>query len=163
MKMFNALIALAGMLSLAGRTQDRPNIIFLLTDDQRWDALGCNGNARLKTPDIDALARGGVKFQECVCNDVDLLQFARINPERAVHAHAWNPGFQPAVFCGAGRPDLSGFAEGRRLFYRIYRKVGDWFRFGLFLEVTPVGTLPKDTLCWRTRTQHRITPKELHG
>jgi arylsulfatase A-like enzyme len=63
MKMFNALIALAGMLSLAGRTQDRPNIIFLLTDDQRWDALGCNGNARLKTPNIDELARSGANFR----------------------------------------------------------------------------------------------------
>src|SRR5260370_7987601 len=40
----------------------RPNILFLLTDDQRWDALGCAGNAIIQTPNMDALARDGVRF-----------------------------------------------------------------------------------------------------
>ena len=34
----------------------RPNIILVITDDQRFDALGCMGNPVLKTPHIDALA-----------------------------------------------------------------------------------------------------------
>ena len=37
---------------------DRPNIIMLLTDDQRWDALGCMGNRIIKTPNVDRLAAG---------------------------------------------------------------------------------------------------------
>jgi len=41
----------------------RPNIIFLLTDDQRWDAVGCAGNEIIKTPNIDALAAGGTLFE----------------------------------------------------------------------------------------------------
>lgn len=41
----------------------RPNILFLLTDDQRWDALGCAGNTIIQTPAIDGLARGGVRFR----------------------------------------------------------------------------------------------------
>ena len=41
----------------------RPNIIFLLTDDQRWDALGCMGNPIIMTPNVDALARDGVLFK----------------------------------------------------------------------------------------------------
>jgi arylsulfatase A-like enzyme len=40
-----------------------PNIVFLLTDDQRWDALGCMGNQILKTPNIDKLAREGILFE----------------------------------------------------------------------------------------------------
>ncbi|MBQ0733569.1 sulfatase [Aquimarina celericrescens] len=40
-----------------------PNIIFLLTDDQRWDALGYAGNQTLQTPNIDALAKNGVYFK----------------------------------------------------------------------------------------------------
>ncbi len=40
----------------------RPNIIFLLTDDQRWDALGCMGNTIIETPHIDAMAAAGVVF-----------------------------------------------------------------------------------------------------
>lgn len=41
----------------------RPNIIFLLTDDQRFDALGFAGNPILKTPNIDKLAREGIFFK----------------------------------------------------------------------------------------------------
>jgi len=40
----------------------RPNIIFLVTDDQRADSLSCAGNTVLKTPNIDALAENGVRF-----------------------------------------------------------------------------------------------------
>ena len=40
----------------------KPNIIFLLTDDQRYNALGCMGNAEIKTPNIDNLAEHGVLF-----------------------------------------------------------------------------------------------------
>ena len=40
-----------------------PNILFLLTDDQRNDTLGCAGHPILKTPNIDALAAGGVRFE----------------------------------------------------------------------------------------------------
>ncbi len=39
-----------------------PNVIFILTDDQRWDQLGCEGHPYLKTPHIDRLAREGVRF-----------------------------------------------------------------------------------------------------
>ena len=41
---------------------ERPNILFLLTDMQRYDALGFNGNAVCKTPAIDRIAREGMRF-----------------------------------------------------------------------------------------------------
>ncbi|MEM9479127.1 MAG: sulfatase [Verrucomicrobiota bacterium] len=41
---------------------ERPNIIFLLTDDQRWDTLGCYGNEIIHTPNLDALAERGMVF-----------------------------------------------------------------------------------------------------
>ncbi len=40
----------------------RPNIIFLLTDDQRWDAIGYSGNETIHTPNMDKLAQQGVYF-----------------------------------------------------------------------------------------------------
>ncbi|QEG24889.1 sulfatase-like hydrolase/transferase [Mariniblastus fucicola] len=42
--------------------QDQPNIIFLMTDDQRCDNLGCYGRPEFKTTNIDHLARQGVVF-----------------------------------------------------------------------------------------------------
>jgi arylsulfatase A-like enzyme len=40
-----------------------PNILFLLTDDQRADALGCAGNSIIQTPNVDRLAEQGVLFE----------------------------------------------------------------------------------------------------
>ncbi len=42
-----------------------PNILFILTDDLRADALGFTGNRVIKTPNIDKLASGGVQFTNC--------------------------------------------------------------------------------------------------
>jgi arylsulfatase A-like enzyme len=41
----------------------RPNIIFLLTDDQRWDTMGCMGNEIIQTPNMDKMANQGVLFK----------------------------------------------------------------------------------------------------
>jgi arylsulfatase A-like enzyme len=41
----------------------KPNIIFILTDDHRWDALGFAGNAIIKTPYLDKLAQSGLYFK----------------------------------------------------------------------------------------------------
>jgi len=42
---------------------ERPNIVFILTDDQRYDAMGCAGHPWLKTPHMDRLAGEGVMFK----------------------------------------------------------------------------------------------------
>jgi arylsulfatase A-like enzyme len=39
-----------------------PNVLIIMTDQQRWDALGCAGNSEIKTPNLDRLAKGGVQF-----------------------------------------------------------------------------------------------------
>ena len=39
-----------------------PNIILIMTDQQRWDTVACNGYLHMITPHIDALARRGVSF-----------------------------------------------------------------------------------------------------
>src|SRR5712671_3610355 len=41
----------------------RPNFVFILTDDQRFDSLGCAGNRLIQTPNIDRLAANGVWFR----------------------------------------------------------------------------------------------------
>ncbi|MBL7186232.1 MAG: sulfatase-like hydrolase/transferase [Phycisphaerae bacterium] len=60
-------LALAGNNDNASSARDRkerPNFIFILTDDQRHDAMGCAGNPLIHTPNIDSLAARGVRFEK---------------------------------------------------------------------------------------------------
>jgi len=43
--------------------QRRPNVVFILVDDLRWDELGCTGHPFAETPHADRLAREGANFK----------------------------------------------------------------------------------------------------
>ncbi len=43
----------------------KPNILFIMTDQQRWDAMGCSGDW-VKTPHLDRVAGEGVRFSRCI-------------------------------------------------------------------------------------------------
>ena len=59
----SALCAAAALLAFnACAAASRPNIVFLMTDDQRWDTLGCYGRTDVLTPHIDQLSEQGVTF-----------------------------------------------------------------------------------------------------
>jgi len=62
-----AMRVLAGVSHAAQTTPEHnhPNIVFLMTDDQRWDAMGCMGNRVIQTPQMDRLASDGVLFTNC--------------------------------------------------------------------------------------------------
>jgi len=67
-KILLAALLLAGALRPAAaqgsrQASPRPNIIFILTDDQRYDALGAMGNSIIITPHLDSLAHQGMLFQ----------------------------------------------------------------------------------------------------
>jgi len=50
------------------RQQDpRPNILWFFTDQQTWDALGCARRREVFTPNMDRLARRGVRFETHYC------------------------------------------------------------------------------------------------
>jgi len=52
-----------GAISSRAMAAARPNVIFFLSDDQRSDFLGCAGHPIVKTPNIDALASQGTRFE----------------------------------------------------------------------------------------------------
>lgn len=54
---------LRALAAAAARPQKRPNLLLLLSDDQRADAMGCAPNAAIKTPALDRLASQGVRFR----------------------------------------------------------------------------------------------------
>ena len=61
---FTALVLSATALSPAARaaTARPPNIVLIVTDDLGFGDLGCYGATRMKTPNLDRLAAGGVRF-----------------------------------------------------------------------------------------------------
>ena len=46
---------------------NRPNVVFVLTDDQGWWAMGCAGNPEIRTPNLDRLAATGILFENFFC------------------------------------------------------------------------------------------------
>ncbi len=64
----------------------KPNVLFILCDDLRPDALGCYGSKHVKTPNIDALAKGGVRFANAFCT-TSLCSPSRASILTGVYAH----------------------------------------------------------------------------
>ena len=60
---YTILFSVISLSPITIKEKKKPNIIFILTDDQRWDALGYAGNAIIKTPNMDDLARNGLYFK----------------------------------------------------------------------------------------------------
>lgn len=56
--------------ALAADSQ-RPNVLFLFTDDQRTDTIAALGNPHIKTPNLDELARSGFVFRNAYCMGSD--------------------------------------------------------------------------------------------
>ena len=48
--------------------ESRPNLVMILTDDQRHDAAGFTGNTAIHTPNLDRLAKAGLIFKNCFVN-----------------------------------------------------------------------------------------------
>lgn len=73
-----------------GRASDgkRPNILFIMTDQQRYDALGANGNLDIHTPNLDRIAAGGVNLHGYYTNHpICGPSRATLFTGRYVHSH----------------------------------------------------------------------------
>ena len=61
-------LSLAGLLcltiapALAAEGPKRPNVILIIADDMAWDDSGAFGHPKIRTPNLDGLARGGMRF-----------------------------------------------------------------------------------------------------
>lgn len=85
---------------------ERPNILLILTDDHRADALSCKGHPFLKTPNLDRLAEDGVDFENA------FVTTSLCSPSRAsiltglyAHSHGVVDNYHPV------RDDLVFFPE----------------------------------------------------
>ena len=79
MKHLTILFALVAFLHAHLHGATKPNIIFILADDMGFSDIGCYGG-EIETPNLDALAKGGVRFTQ-------FYNTARCCPTRASAAH----------------------------------------------------------------------------
>ncbi|MCD1635812.1 sulfatase-like hydrolase/transferase [Martelella mediterranea] len=120
----------------------RPNILVLMTDQQRFDALGCAGNPAISTPNLDRLAAEGAMFRSCYAqNPICSPSRASFATGLYPHAHGlWANGVElpedrtmvsrslagAGYDCGmAGKQHLAPCANGpeprREDGYRVYK------------------------------------------
>ena len=46
------------------KSEERPNIVFIVVDDMGWADLGCYGGKQIKTPNINRMAKEGIRFTD---------------------------------------------------------------------------------------------------
>ncbi len=81
-----ALLSCEGLLPVAAAA-DRPHVLLIMTDDMGWRDLRCQGNDKLHTPHIDALAREGARFTDAyaaspVCSPTRAALITGLSPAR---------------------------------------------------------------------------------
>lgn len=91
-KVLFGLILSIGSLNIA-MAQERPNIIFILTDDQRFDAIGYAGNQFVETPEMDNLANSGTYFHTAIVT-TPICAASRASLFTGLHERAHNFNFQ---------------------------------------------------------------------
>jgi N-acetylglucosamine-6-sulfatase len=79
-------VTLLAALTVIAAPAKRPNVLFILTDDQRWDALSLAGNPHLQTPNIDRLGKEGVYFKNTFCT-TSLCSPSRASILSGLYAH----------------------------------------------------------------------------
>ena len=90
----------------------RPNILFIITDQQRWDTMVCYGNEQIVTPNLDRLAASGVVFERAYCSSPECV------PARAVMMTGQAP-HRTSVFSNS-----DALAPDAVTFQRILRDAG---------------------------------------
>ena len=79
--------------------QKRPNIIYIMTDQQSANAMSCAGNADLQTPNMDRLAAHGMRFENAYCS------LPLSGPSRASMFTGYMPGEVGLTANGTPLPD----------------------------------------------------------
>jgi len=110
-----------------------PNVIFILADDLGFDLLSCYGSDQFKTPNVDALAAGGMRFRYChtspVCGPsrcmftTGMYPFRTSHVENSPHVRTIDPAPLPSV---AKVLKGAGYATGLCGKWHMSRTAQDW-------------------------------------
>ena len=112
--------ALAAPRGFGERRAVRPNVVFIMTDDQRQDAMSAYGNPILKTPNMDAIGAAGMRFTESFVTN-SLCQPSRASFLTGLYSHAHG------VLSNGGGPDFAnhpGLRPDQETFVHLLRNAG---------------------------------------
>ena len=141
----------------------QPNVLFMIADDHRWDAIGGMGDPTVKTPTMDALMARGTTFRQthimgslsgavCVPSRAAVLTSAslfrsganQINRDYAVWPQVMRQAGYHTFFSGKWHNDRQTFADsfddGGTIFFG---GMGNQYKVPIF-DFDPTGAYPKD-------------------
>ncbi|MHA1885259.1 MAG: sulfatase-like hydrolase/transferase [Promethearchaeota archaeon] len=112
---------------MASQNVEKPNLIFILTDDQGAWAMGCSGNEEVRSPNLDRLATEGTRFDNFFCTSpvcsparASILT-GRIPSQHGVHDFLhWGPGLVGKDV----KADEIRFLEGQPTYVDTLRQAG---------------------------------------
>ena len=97
----------------------QPNLVFVFSDQQSFDMLGCYGNKDIITPNLDAFAAEGVRFNHCISSQ------PVCTPYRGMLLTGQHP-----LRCGAFKNDIRVVPGGGNYFAEVLRDAG--YQLGYF-------------------------------
>lgn len=84
------------LLAFSALAAEKPNILFIMTDQQRWDCVAANGNKIIKTPNMDRLAARGANFTHAfVSSPVCVPSRISFFTGRYAHSHRNRVNYTP--------------------------------------------------------------------
>jgi arylsulfatase A-like enzyme len=104
---------------------DRPNIVLILADDQGWADVGCYGAKDIETPNLDRMAREGVRFTDfyvaqAVCSASRAALLTGCYPNRLGILNALTPAHK--IGLGPGERTIADLLKARGYATAIYGK-----------------------------------------
>jgi arylsulfatase A-like enzyme len=100
-------------------SKDPPNLVFVFSDQQSFDMLGCYGNKDIITPNIDAFAAEGIRFEHCISSQ------PACTPYRAILMSGQHP-----LNSGGFKNDVRIVPGEGRYFAEVLRDAG--YQLGYF-------------------------------